>query len=338
MHRGLHAALILGAITASTIPAVADTILTVGPGGQYTTISSAVAAADSDTSPNNYYVIQVMPGRYVNDFPHVTRPMTIEVNPSYLGRAVVLQATQDLPNQKGIILSDANLTVVGLTFTGAHIANSLGGNGAGIRDQNTSNPASLIVRNSTFTGNQEAILTGANAAQTVSIVNSRFLNNGNPDQNYWQHAIYIGAAGSLTVGNSLFCGQLIGHDIKSRAMVTSVYNNRLYDGAANTAIGCNAGSTSYAVDVPNGGSATISGNQIIQGSATQNTTMVAYGEEGLPYTSNSLYLSSNSFTSSGVSNAIGINDPNCVPAEITADNTFVGVATPVSPPQCAVYQ
>lgn len=278
-----------------------------------------------------------MPGTYTNDFPHVTRPMTIEVNPSYAGKRVLLQATEDLPNEKGIILNNANLTIVGLTFQGAHIANSLGGNGAGIRDQNTSNPASLIVRNSTFIGNQEGILTGANSAQTISIVNSRFINNGNPNQSYWQHAIYIGAAGSLTVSNSVFCGQLIGHDIKSRAAMTSVYNNQLYDGVADSAVGCNAGSTSYAIDVPNGGAATISGNQITQGSATQNTTMVAYGEEGLTTSNNSLYLSGNDFTSTGVSNAIGVNDPNCVPAEVTADNIFSGVATPVSPPQCAVY-
>ena len=45
------------------------------------------------------------------------------------------------------------------------------------------------------------------------IFRSTFKNNGNPDPNYWQHAIYIGRTGSLSVSNSLFCGQLIGHDI-----------------------------------------------------------------------------------------------------------------------------
>ena len=319
-------------------PALANTVLTVGTGGQYSTISSAVAAADADANPNNYYVIQVRPGTYQNDFPHVTRPMTIMLDPAYTGRQVILKATVDLPNEKGIILNEADLTVVGLTFYGAHIANSLGGNGAGIRDQNTGNPASLIVRNSTFVGNQEAILTGPNSGQTITINNSRFINNGNPDENYWQHAIYIGAAGSLTVGNSVFCGQLIGHDVKSRAMVTSLYNNQLYDGATHNALGCKVGSSSYAIDLPNGGVATISGNDIVQGSATQNSTMVAYGEEGLPYSTNSVDASGNSFTSSGPSGAIGINDPNCVGVEVTADNTFAGVATPVLPPQCAVFQ
>src|SRR5215831_18952376 len=90
------------------------TVLKVGPGTQYTTISAAVAAADADPDPSNYYDIQVLPGTYTNDFPVVTRPMTIEVNPDYTGQQVVLSATVDLPNEKGIILAFANLAVNGL--------------------------------------------------------------------------------------------------------------------------------------------------------------------------------------------------------------------------------
>src|SRR5712675_2279366 len=66
-------------------PAGAETkILTVGPSGifQYRTIGAAVAAADADSNPNSYYDIQVAPGTYTNDFPVVTRPMTIEVDPA----------------------------------------------------------------------------------------------------------------------------------------------------------------------------------------------------------------------------------------------------------------
>ena len=56
----------------------------------------------------------------------------------------------------------------------------------------------------------------------------------------------------------------------------------------------------------------ISGNQIIQGGASQNYKMVDYGEEGLVYTSNTLLVSGNSFTSSGTPSATAIYDPNCV--------------------------
>lgn len=311
-------------------------ILTAGAGGQYKTVSAAVAAADADTNANDYYDIRVMPGAYVNDFPHVTRAMTIEVDPAYAGQPVVLRATKALPNEKGIILAAASLTVNGLTFTGAQIADSLGGNGAGIRDQNTA-AATLIVQNSVFTGNQEGILTGNDADETITVVNSNFVNNGNPDAGYFQHGLYVNYAGTLTVSNSLFCGQLIGHDIKSRAAVTTVENNRLYDGAGNAGLGCDPGSTSLAVDVPNGGAATVSGNQIIQGGATQNYKMVDYGEEGLIYGNNNFLVSDNSFTSSGAPSATALYDPHCITVQLNG-NTFVGITAIVNPTGCAVSQ
>jgi hypothetical protein len=308
-------------------------VLTVAPAGEYQSVSAAATYADKNTNAEDYYDIQVTPGTYINDFPQVTRPMTIEAMP---GGAVVLKATEALPNEKGIILTTASLTVNGLTLTGAEIDNSLGGNGAGIRDQNTG-PATVIVENSTFTGNQEGMLTGFDANETILVVNSKFINNGNPNENYFQHGLYVNYAGSLTVSNSLFCGQLIGHDVKSRAAATIVESNQLYDGAGNAALGCNAGSTSFAIDTPNGGAVTISGNQIVQGATTQNQRMVDYGEEGLRYSNNNFLISNNSFTNSGVSNAIAIYDPNCVTAQLS-NNTFVGIATIVSPPNCAVFK
>jgi hypothetical protein len=82
-------------------PSAGTVVLNVGPSGQYQTISDAVAFADVDTNLGNHYDIQVMPGTYTNDFPYVTRPLTIKVNPSYAGSPVVLEATVPLPNEKG---------------------------------------------------------------------------------------------------------------------------------------------------------------------------------------------------------------------------------------------
>lgn len=324
------AIIILGAHTA-----LAGTVtLSVGSGGLYRTISAAAAAADADTNAGDYYVINVAPGTYTNDFPLVTRPMTIQS--SAVGRAVILNATVPLPNEKGIILSFSNLIVDGLTFQGAEISNGLGGNGAGIRDQNTGIPATLIVENSSFINNQEGILTGYNSSQSISIINSTFKNNGNPNINYFQHGLYVNYAGSLNVTSSVFCGQLIGHDIKSRAMVTNIADNQLYDGQADPAIGCRAGSSSLAVDLPNGGIATFAGNAITQGVASPNYKMVDYGEEGLLYSSNSLLASDNDFRNIGSDPATGVYDPYCVLLRLVGD-TFTGVATPASPASCAVY-
>lgn len=321
----------------AALPVAAKTIvLTVGPSGDYHRIGAAVATAGSDPNPQNYYDIQIAPGIYTNDFARVTRPLTIEVDPRYAGRAVVLKATENLPNQKGIILALASLTVSGLTFTGAQIPDSLGGNGAGIRDLNTG-PAKLTVLNSVFTGNQEGILTGNDANETITIVNSKFINNGNPNIGYFQHAVYVNKAGSLTVSNSLFCGQLIGHNVKSRAAVTMVENNVLYDGAGDAALDCNAGSTSFAIDAPNGGAVTVSANRLVQGKASQNYKMVAYGEEGLAYANNNFLVSNNSFTSSGTPSATAIYNPHCVTAQLQ-NNAFTGITKILDPAGCAVFR
>jgi hypothetical protein len=147
----------------------------------------------------------------------------------------------------------------------------------------------------------------------------------------------VNQAGSLMVSNSLFCGQLIGHDVKSRAAVTTIANSKLYDGAANSAVGCRAGSSSLAIDIANGGAATISGNQIIQGAASQNYKIVDYGEEGLIYSNNKLLVSGNSFSSSGTPSATAIYDPPCVTAQLNG-NSFTGITTIANPANCAIYQ
>jgi hypothetical protein len=336
MHMRLYALSIGAACGICAMPALAQTVITVGPGGQYQTISAAVAAADNDTNPGDTYVIAVMPGTYTNDFPLVTRPMTIEVDPAYAGQPVVLQATENLPNGKGIILADASLTVSGLTFTGAQIDDSQGGNGAGIRDENAGT-ASLVVQNSTFTNNQEGILNDGDPNETITIINSAFKNNGNPDSGA-EHGIYIGHSGSLTVTNSLFCGQVNGNDLKSRAAITTVENSTLYTGQANPTLGCNTGAASYNIDLSNGGVATISGNQIVKGDAAPNHYMLEYGAEGLTYSTNSLLVSGNNFTSTATSfNATAVFDLPCTTADLV-NNTFQNVPTIVNPSGCAVFQ
>jgi hypothetical protein len=313
--------------------AIAQNILDVGPNAVNHTISAAVAVADADTNSADYYVIEVAPGTYTNDFPVVTRPMTIEVDPTRAGQAVILNATVPLPNEKGIIVTTANLTVDGLTFQGAQIANALGGNGAGIRDQNLGSPAALIVENSAFISNQDGILAGDNADQSIYVINSSFINNGNTSVANFTNALYVNYIGNLSVVSSRFCGQLWGQDIKSRATVTNVSDSQLYDGQADPALGCQAGSSSLAIDVSNGGIATITGNAIIQGPASPNYKMVEYGEEGMLYSSNELWVSDNTFANTGSSTAIGIYDPNCTPVQLSGDS-FTGIATPVSPSSC----
>jgi len=330
--------LLAASLMISANGASADVILTVGPNGQFQTINAATTFADNN--PNTYYDIQVTPGTYINDFSSVTTPMTIEAAPNSSG-AVVLSATEVLPNMKGIILNTSSLTVNGLTFQGAEIAPSDGGNGAGIRDQSTSG-TSLIVKNSTFLNNQEGILTGgSNNQETVQILNSQFINNGNPSGGGQEHALYIGDALSLLVNNSLFCGTLVGHDIKSRALSTTVNNSQIYVGTTDPAnSACSAGTTSLGIDVPNGGQVNLSADQIFQGPFNMNGAMVSYGEEGVPSNYIESFIVSDTTFSSSVSGSVGIQEllPNgtrtcLVPVQLS-NTSFLGVTTPVNPPDC----
>lgn len=324
-------------LVGSAIPAAnAGAILTVGAGGaDYTTLSAAVQFAGVHTDA--YYTIEVAPGIYLNDFSVVTAPMTIRAAP---GGPVVFNATAPPPNGKAIITTSASATIIGLTFENAAVSPAQGSNGAAIRAQ--AGTSWLIVENSIFINNQDGILADADPTANISISGSSFIGNGfdagggTCPVGGCDHAVYIGAVNSLLVTDSLFCGTHVGHDIKSRAAAATITDNRLYDGAANSALGCPAGSTSYAIDLANGGAAIISGNQIIQGAGTQNATMVSYGVEGLVYSENTLSLSDNVFISADVSNAIGINNPHCIPVQLQG-NLFQGVGAPVNPPNCGVY-
>ena len=294
------------------------------------TLSSAANLANSDLDLSNTYDILIPTGNYVNQFAEVMRPMTIEAS----GGPVTLSASGQLLDSKGIIVTTSSLTVKGITFQGAAIDNSLGGNGAGIRDQSTG-ATTLRVENSTFLQNQDGILTaGSKNQETVQIINSNFFGNGNPtDSQGQEHALYVGDAASLLVSGSTFCGTAIGHNIKSRATTTTISNTTSYDGvqaAACAAAGIGAGSSSYAIDLPNGGNATLNNDTIIQGALTQNNTMVRYGEEGLPYALNQLLVSDTTLTNSGVV-GIGIQGSGPDGTCQLSNTTFTGVNTPVKP-------
>ncbi len=325
------AALVLGASAAAAC--AGTTVLSV-PSSSYPTIASAINAANNDTNLANEYIIAVAPGTYTNDSDstQINRPMTIEA--AVPGSAVILNQTRSLANSKGILLAIASLTVDGLTLQNAAISNSLGGNGAGIRDQDVNPYDTLTVRNSTFINNQMGILTSNNATDYVVLENNLFINNGNPNASYFGHAVYIGPANTLVAIGNEVCGTNIGHDIKSRTAVNIILNNVLYDGAPDpNQPSCATGSASYALDIPNGGQAIVTGNTMIQGAATENSNMFAYGEEGFAYSLNSITFSNNLMRNSGGGGNAIYDSPNA-PGPISvqgSNNNFDPSLTQIYP-------
>src|SRR5262249_46817936 len=147
------------------------------------------------------------------------------------------------------IVRGRDITIRNITFTGARATPH---NGSGIRVEGLN----LTVENSRFIDNEDGILAGDNNGSTIVIRNSYFSGNGNCI-GLCAHGIYINHVATLRVENSEFVAQHAGHHIKSRAVRTEITNNFVHDGPNGTA--------SYLVDLPNGGSALISGNRFEKG-------------------------------------------------------------------------
>src|SRR5579872_5813205 len=304
-------------------------------------LSSAIKSANS--APGS--TIFLAPGTYSGGaLPLITASMTLELDPAFHAAAGAAILKTIPTNSKGLLtvptVANVNLTVNGLTFENASISATLGGNGAGIRDQATG-ASSLTVLNSTFLHNQDGILTGdglpAQQQQlVVSITDSLFANNGSA--NGQEHGIYI-LGHSLDISGSTFCGTIGGHDVKSRTAITTVSNSNLYDGLAPSSQPlCSAGSTSYAVDAPNGGSLTLTNDLLSQGSNSPNTAIVSYGEGGLLYTNNAFIASGDFFKSTISGRAIqelASGTPTCLTPVQFSNTTFSSNLKPIVPAGCS---
>ena len=163
------------------------------------------------------------------------------------------------------VFYSAPVTVRQVRFSGARVARR---NGAGIRWEGG---GPLTVEDSVFDDNQMGILSHNRRASRLVVVRSRFEGNGNCET-FCGHALYAGLIAALTVRDSVFTGHYFGHHIKSRALASEVSGTRIGDGAA--------GTSSYAIDLPNSGSALIRGNVIAKGPGSDNPyCAICIGEE-----------------------------------------------------------
>lgn len=271
----------------------------VGPGRALKTLQAGIAAA----KPNDRLVLDA--GVYLDDVSNIDKPLTIEGD----GSGAILRITKSLPNRKGILVVNADLTVRTVTFEGAFVTDSDGKNGAGIRHQ----AGALIVENCVFINNQNGILANPNKNASVTIRKSGFSGNGAGDG--YSHGIYVNAIARLDVSESSFAGTKVGHNIKSRAYQTTITDTTLDDGVS--------GTPSYAVDLPNGGKAVLKGLRITQGPRTSNNAMIAFGAEAPLHDGSSLTVSGSTFINRAAS-SVGISNFSSVPVQ-SYDNTFENV-------------
>ena len=239
--------------------------LTVGTGQQYSTIASAINAShDGD-------VVQVQAGTYTNDFATINTKISLVG----VGGMVKMVATGNIPNDKGILIANTDVTIDHFEFSGAK---GPSGNDAGIRYQG----GNLVVTNSYFHDNQNGILANPVANGTITIDNSEFDHNGAGDG--YTHNLYVGEIARLTITDSYFHDAVVGNQIKSRAAETLISNTRIYD---------NSGNASWSIDLPNGGKAVLTNNVIEQGVNGQNSNIVSFGVEGNLKSGSSLTMTDN---------------------------------------------
>jgi hypothetical protein len=246
--------------------------INVGPARTYKTLAAGVSAAKAGDR------ILLDAGTYTDNTAITAVPLTIEG----LGAGAILRATVLLPNRKGILVTGAATTVRNITFDGAQVSKDNGNNGAGIRAE----AGNLNVDTCTFTNNQDGILVDAISGAVVTVTNSIF--NGNGANDGYSHGMYVNQVAELVVTGSTFDGTKGGHDIKSRALVSTVTDSKLDDGVT--------GTTSYALDFPNGGVVTVDKVTVNQGTKSLNGAMIAYGAENDLKAANSLTVTNSVFT------------------------------------------
>ncbi|MEJ7926336.1 right-handed parallel beta-helix repeat-containing protein [Sphingobium sp. AN641] len=179
----------------------------------------------------------------------------------------------------GLVLRGRSATIDGVVFQNYRVPD---GNGAGIRLET----GNLTITNSLFRSSENGILAGNDASGAVTIDRSTFRKLGYCGDDC-AHGIYIGRYGSLTVTRSRFDQGTGGHYIKTRSARVSITDNSFDDSAGHV--------TNYMIDLSNGSTGTISGNEMVQGRDKDNySAFITIAPEGRERTSAGLTIANNS--------------------------------------------
>lgn len=306
MTRFLQAVSLLFSLTLWTQAFAADALLPgevvrVGPDRTVKTIAAAAKQVPDGG------VVEVDAGEYRRD-------VVVWVNKSVklraVGGRVRLDAAGASAEGKGIwVIRGGKIEVDGFDFANAAVPDQ---NGAGIRLEK----GHLIVRNSTFTKNQNGILTGGDKTTVLEIENCEFGHNGFGDGQ--SHNLYVGGIARLNVTGSYFHHANVGHLLKSRAAENYIFYNRLTDESG--------GKASYELELPNGGIAYVVGNVIQQSSTTENPNIISYGAEGSRWPVNALYLVNNTLVDNRPQNGAFLRVRQGLGTVSALNNLLVGPA------------
>lgn len=265
------------------------------------------SAAAAEAHPGD--TIAIEPGKYFDcavwQAPHLTiagtAPGVVITDKTCEGKALFIVRGDDV-------------TIRNITFTRARVADA---NGAGIRAEGRN----LRVENSRFVDNEEGILAGDNPGSTITISNSEFDANGKCAE-ACAHGVYVGKIALLQITGSKFFDTRMGHSVKSRAERTVLRDDDIEDGPD--------GTSSYLVDVPNGGSLVMDKDVLEKGpKSSNNATAISIGEEGVTQPTGEIRIADSKFRNDQDRQTVFVRNITATPAVLT-DNTLTGSVTALS--------
>ena len=293
-----------GAVFVTTSAPTWAATLEVGSSHELKVPSAAARVAhDGDT-------VEIDPGEYFDCAVWSANHLTIE------GKGPGVVITDKTCEGKALFITRGNdITVRNITFTRARVPD---GNGAGIRIEGRN----LTVEHSRFINNEDGMLSGNSPQSEIRISDSEFLQNGKCIGNDCAHGIYIGQVALLRIERSKFFETKDGHHVKSRALRTELIGNQITDGPN--------GTSSYLVDIPNGGSLVMENNTLEKGPHTTNPeAAIMLGTEDTSQSTVELRFTGNSFSNdTGTRTAFVMNWTDATPD--LENNRFSGEVTPIS--------
>jgi hypothetical protein len=299
--RGWQVTLVMAATLASA------RVVRVGPSQAITTPCAAASVVQNGDT------VEIEPATYTNQACswsadnltlRATAPYAHLTPPSYI------------PNRKAIwVITGDNVTVENIEFSDAWIPESDGHNGAGIRQEGNN----VTIRNCIFRDCQNGILGGGDTTSTVLIEYCEFARCGNDtgDGAGYTHNMYISQVAEFTLRGCFTHEAKRGHTIKSRARRNFILYNRIMSLSS---------TTSYEVNLPNGGTSFVIGNVIQQGPSSENSAIIDYGSEGLANHDSALYVINNTIVNDrGTARFISVSHTSNRP--VVKNNLAVGSGT-----------
>jgi hypothetical protein len=265
----LRPLILLAALALWAGPVAAEKLL-VGPeDGQRRLDEALQRAADGD-------VIEILPGTYRGvRLVLMNRRLTLrgvgDKKPVFDGEGKLM------PGPALVLVRGGEVLLENLELRGAR---SKDGEGAGVQLEG----GKLVLKACAFYDNEHGLVATADDKAEVEIQNTQF-GLAPRIEGALPHLLDVGRIAKLNVVGSRFQAGFEGHMIKSRARETDIRYSFIHDGGA--------GESSYEIDLPVGGVATLIGNVIGQSPKTRNRTMVAYGSQGTAWPRNALYMAHN---------------------------------------------